>query len=172
MAVKRHGVNFDITAQDNATRAFLAVENSLKGVNNAAAAVGKVLQSAFIATAVISAGKAVAAAAMEAEQASKRLDAVLKATGHSAGRSNPQSRSSRTIASAPSVRPSSAKATLHETASAWARPRSGPLRSWGCDGIEETQGRCGKRWHEGPCGPRKTDQKYQEKVSERAYRSI
>jgi hypothetical protein len=85
MAVKRHGVHFDVTAENSADRALRAVEDNLKGINRAAEAVGRTLQGAFIATAAIAAGKAFAHAAIEAEQASLRLDAVLKATGHSAG---------------------------------------------------------------------------------------
>jgi hypothetical protein len=85
MAVKKHGVHFDVTATNATDRALMAVENNLKGINRAAESVGRVLQGAFIATAAIAAGKAFATAAIEAEQASKRLDAVLKATGHSAG---------------------------------------------------------------------------------------
>lgn len=85
MAVKKHGVHFDVTAENATDRALRAVEQNLNGINKAADKVGRVLQGAFVATAAISAGKAFANAAMEAEQASLRLDAVLKATGHSAG---------------------------------------------------------------------------------------
>lgn len=85
MAVKKHGVHFDVTAENATDRALRAVEHNLGRVDKAAASMGRALQASFIATAAITAGKAFAAAAIEAEQASKRLDAVLKATGHSAG---------------------------------------------------------------------------------------
>jgi phage-related minor tail protein len=85
MTVKKHGVHFDVTAENATDRALRAVEDNLGRVNKAADAVGRTLQGAFVATTAIAAGKAFATAAIEAEQASKRLDAVLKATGHSAG---------------------------------------------------------------------------------------
>jgi hypothetical protein len=85
MAVKKHGVHFDVTAENTTDRALRAVEDNLGRVNKAGMAVQRVLGTAFIATAAISAGRAFANAAIEAEQASKRLDAVIKATGSSAG---------------------------------------------------------------------------------------
>lgn len=81
MAVKKHGVHFDITAENAADRALQAVEQNLNRVNRAADAVGRTLQSAFIATAAISAGRMVADAAIQAERAQARLGAVLRATG-------------------------------------------------------------------------------------------
>jgi hypothetical protein len=85
MAVKRHNVHFDVTARDAASAALQAVENSLASVNKAGDALGRTMRGAFVATAAITAGRAITTAAMEAEQASNRLDAVLRATGMAAG---------------------------------------------------------------------------------------
>lgn len=85
MAVKKHGVHFDITAENATDRALRAVESNLGRVNKAADAVGFALRGAFLATAAITAGKLFADAAIQAEGAQKRLNAVLKATGGVAG---------------------------------------------------------------------------------------
>jgi hypothetical protein len=85
MAVKKHGVHFDVTAENATDRALRAVEDNLGRVNKAAFAVGSTLRGAFVATAALTAGKAFATAAMEAERASARLGAVIRAAGQSAG---------------------------------------------------------------------------------------
>jgi hypothetical protein len=87
MTVKKHGVHFDVTAENATDRALNAVENNLGRINKAADAVGRTLQGAFVAAMAISAGKEFARAAIEAEQAQARLNAVIKATGGVAGKS-------------------------------------------------------------------------------------
>ncbi len=84
MAVKKHNVHFDVTAQDGASRALKTVESSLKGVQNAANTVSTAFKSVLAATGAVSFGTAMIKSASEAEQASNRLQATLRATGGSA----------------------------------------------------------------------------------------
>lgn len=81
MAVKRHGVEWVLAAQDKASAVMATVENRLKSVSTAGERLEKTFQSAVLATGAAAFGTAMIKAASEAEQASNRMNAVLRATG-------------------------------------------------------------------------------------------
>jgi hypothetical protein len=85
MAVKRHRTHYDVTAENRTDAAMNAVERNMNKVERAASSMGRTFRNVLSATAAIALGREIGRAAIEAEQASKRLDAVLKATGHTAG---------------------------------------------------------------------------------------
>lgn len=85
MAVKRHGVHWDLTAENSTDAAMRAAENNLKRVNAAGEALARTFRSALVATALVGLTRESARAAMEAEQQQARLNAVLRATGEQAG---------------------------------------------------------------------------------------
>jgi len=85
MAVKRHRTHYDVTAENRTDAAMNAVERNMNKVERAASSMGRTFRNVLSATAAIALGREIGRAAIEAEQASKRLEAVLKATGHTAG---------------------------------------------------------------------------------------
>lgn len=74
-----------VEAVDATKTAFDSVERNLKGVNNAVAAVTRNFGAMAGAVGAIEFGRQMIANAQQAEQASNRLTAVLRATGHAAG---------------------------------------------------------------------------------------
>lgn len=85
MAVKRHRTQFDVAAEDRTKAAFDSVERNLGRVNNAAQRMGQTFRAVIGATVLAGLGRESLRAALEAEQASNRLTAVLRATGGAAG---------------------------------------------------------------------------------------
>ena len=81
MAVNQETVEFSIRASETATAIFGRVESSLGRVQ----ASFRSLQSLLVGTVIASFGQQVLAATVQAERASARLDAALKATASSAG---------------------------------------------------------------------------------------
>jgi len=81
MAEATQTVDFLITARDQATRILQGVGTSIEGLSKSWGALRGVLAGTGVALAM----EKVASATIEAERASLRLDAVLKATGQSAG---------------------------------------------------------------------------------------
>jgi len=81
MAEATQTVDFLITARDQATRILQGVGTSIEGLSRSWGA----LQGVLAGTGVAFAMERVVGATIEAERASLRLDAVLKATGQSAG---------------------------------------------------------------------------------------
>lgn len=74
-----------VEAQDMTKTALQSVERNLKSVNEASNSLAMSFQSVLAATGAATLGRAMLTNAMQAEQASNRLDAVLKATGNAAG---------------------------------------------------------------------------------------
>lgn len=85
MADRTHRTNYDITATDRATQAFNSVKRSMGEVESAAAKVRNVLGGLGVGLSVGAFATALIRETKDAEQASARLNAVLRATGHSAG---------------------------------------------------------------------------------------
>lgn len=76
---------FLVEAEDGTRTAMQSVERNLGRVNSAAERVASTFQSVFLASMAVSFGKAMIEAATDAEQASNRMTAVLRATGSAAG---------------------------------------------------------------------------------------
>jgi len=74
-----------VEAVDMTRAALGSVERNLKSVNEASNTLARSFQSVLAATGAIEFGRQMVTSAMQAEQASKRLDAVLRATGNAAG---------------------------------------------------------------------------------------
>lgn len=85
MAIPGRKAQILVEAVDATKGAMDSVERNLASVNNAAAKLSGVLGKVFLATAAIEFGRKFTEAAIQAEQASNRLTAVLRATGHAAG---------------------------------------------------------------------------------------
>jgi hypothetical protein len=85
MAVKRHQQHFDMTARDGTAGPLAAVERNLNKVSDAASRMGQTFRAVIGATVLAGLTRETARAAMEAEQAQNRLNAVWRATGGVAG---------------------------------------------------------------------------------------
>lgn len=85
MAIPGRKAQILVEAVDGTRTAMDSVERNLASVNNAAQKLSGILGKVFLATAAIEFGRKFTEAAIQAEQASNRLTAVLRATGHSAG---------------------------------------------------------------------------------------
>jgi hypothetical protein len=90
MAIKRHQTVYDIGAENRTDAAMRAVENNLKRVNGAASRMGETFRAVLGATITAGFTREMARAAIEAEQSSNRLTAVLKAQGGVAGQTRQQ----------------------------------------------------------------------------------
>ncbi len=85
MTVKKHQVHFDVNATDNTRAGFDSVERNLGRVNNAATRMAATFRGLIGVGVLAGLTREGLQAAMEAERASNRLNAALRATGGAAG---------------------------------------------------------------------------------------
>lgn len=85
MAVKKHGVHWDVSAKDGTGPAFASVERNMGRVTDAGSRMAQTFRAVLGATVMAGLTTEMARAAIEAEKASNRLNAVIRATGGAAG---------------------------------------------------------------------------------------
>lgn len=85
MAVKKHGVNFDITAQNGASVVFQTLMKDLQGVRKGTDSLVEGFRTLFAITAGAAFTRELVQAGLEGEKSANRLTAVLKATGNQVG---------------------------------------------------------------------------------------